>query len=170
MMLNAVDRWSALASRWLCNIGIYGALPGLLVLVTLDVVLRYVFNSPLQWSRDASGLLLLVTLFSSLPYAWDKGFHIRMEVVHDRMSARWRSIADIVSAAAAFVFLAVLVIQAVIFSRYMYLINETGEDLNAPLWPFMSFVAVCGVIFAARLISNPSAEETPGEGAPDQWI
>lgn len=170
MILKAVDRWSALASRWLCNIGIYGALPGLLVLVTMDVVLRYVFNSPLQWSRDASGLLLLVTLFSSLPYAWDQGFHIRMEVFHARMSTRWQSTADIISAAAAFVFFTLLVIQAVIFSRYMFLTNETGEDLNAPLWPFMLFVAVCGIVFAARLVSNPSAEEAPGEGAPSQWI
>lgn len=170
MILAAIDRWSARASRWLCNIGVYAALPGLLFLVTLDVVLRYVFNSPLQWGRDASGLLLLVTLFSALPFAWDQGYHVRMEIVHARMSTRWKNASDIISAVAAFGFLTLLTIQALRFSAYMFLVNETGEDLNVPLWPFMIYVAVCGVVFAARLVSNPSAEESPSKDAPRKWM
>jgi TRAP-type C4-dicarboxylate transport system permease small subunit len=170
MIFDAVDRGSAHASRWLCNVGVYGALPGLLVLVTLDVVLRYVFNSPLQWSRDASGLLLLITLFSALPNAWDQGYHIRMEVIHVRMSARWRSVADVVSIVAAFVFFALLVIQAVVFSGYMYSTGETGEDLNAPLWPFMAFVAFCGLVFAARLLSSRPSSGMLKQDGPSKWI
>ncbi|GIT15101.1 MAG: hypothetical protein CM1200mP36_08570 [Gammaproteobacteria bacterium] len=49
--MTALDRWSQRASRWLYNIGVYGALPTLLALVTLEVVLRYLFNAPLQWSE-----------------------------------------------------------------------------------------------------------------------
>lgn len=170
MILETVDHWSMQASRWLCNIAVYGALPALLVLVTLEVILRYVFNSPLQWSRDVSGLLLLVTLFSTLPYAWDQGYHIRMEVLHARLSRGLRNMADVVSAVAAFSFIMLLGIQAAIFSRYMFLIEETGEDLNAPLWPFMLYVACCGFVFAARIVSNPSAEKAANAGAPTKWI
>jgi len=170
MMLAAIDRWSARASRWLCNIGVFGALPGLLILVTLDVVLRYVFNAPLQWSRDASGLLLLVALFSALPFAWDQGYHIRMEVVHARLSPRWKNASDVVSAAAAFGFLALLVFQALRFSGYMLVVHETGEDLNAPVWPFMLYVALCGAVLMARLVSNPSADVAPDQGTPRKWI
>lgn len=170
MILAAIDRWSLRASHSLCNLAVYGALPALLILVTLDVVLRYAFNSPMQWSRDVSGLLLLVTLFSALPHAWDQAYHIRMEIVHARLSTIWRNAADIVSAAAAFIFLMLLAVQAVMFSYYMYSIDETGEDLDALLWPFMLYVAFCGVVFAARVISNPSAERVAGAGASTEWI
>ena len=85
-----LDRGSARASRWLYALGVYGALPALLGLVTVDVVLRYIFNSPLQWSRDANGLLLLITLFSALPAAWDNRHHIRMEIFYVRLPERWR--------------------------------------------------------------------------------
>ena len=170
MIAEALDRWSARASRCLYNIGVYGTLPAMFVLVTLEVVLRYAFNAPLQWSRDANGLLLLITLFSALPHAWDRGYHIRMEIIHARMSARWRSAADVLSAMAGFVFFALLSTQAVIFSRYMFLTGETGEDLNAPLWPFMVFVAICGLIFSARLLANPSAAPTGDEDVSSQWI
>ena len=170
MIFDAIDRWSMQTSRWLCNIAVYGALPGLFIFVTLDVVLRYAFNSPLQWSRDVSGLLLLVTLFSALPYAWDQGYHIRMEILHARLARHLRNAADIVSAAAACSFLLLLGIQAVMFSYYMFLVDETGEDLNALVWPFMLYVAICGFVFAARVISNPSAEKVASDGASTEWI
>ena len=170
MIAKALDRWSERASRWLYNLGVYGALPALFVLVTLEVVLRYIFNAPLQWSRDANGLLLLITLFSALPHAWDNGYHIRMEIIHGRLSPRWRSVADVLSALAGFVFFSLLTAQALLFTRYMFVTNETGEDLNAPLWPFMVFVAVCGLVFSARLLANPSATPTRKDGASTQWI
>ena len=158
------------ASRWLCNVAVYAALPALFVLVTLDVVLRYIFNSPMQWSRDVSGLLLLVTLISALPYAWDEAYHIRMEILHARLAPVWRNAADIASAAAAFIFLMLLGVQAVMFAYYMFLVDETGEDLNALLWPFMLYVACCGFVFTARVVSNPTAEKVADKGASTEWI
>ena len=170
MIAETLDRWSARASRWLYGFGVYGALPALLVLVTLEVVLRYVFNAPLQWSRDVNGLLLLITLFSALPQAWDKGYHIRMEVIYQRFSPRWVSIADVASSLTGFVFFALLTAQAIIFSRYMFVTGETGEDLAAPLWPFMVFLAICGFVFMARLLANPSAAPTGKDDVSSQWI
>jgi len=170
VIFDHLDRWSAHASRWLYSLGVYGALPALLSLVTLEVVLRYAFNAPLQWSRDANGLLLLVTLFSALPHAWDRGYHIRMEIVYARMSARWRTIADVLSALAGFVFFALLSAQAVIFSRYMFTTSETGEDLIAPLWPFMVFVGICGAVFSMRLLANPCCIPRDDDADSEQWI
>ena len=163
-----LDRSSARASAWLYGLGVYGALPALLALVTLDVLLRYFFNAPLQWSRDANGLLLLVVLFSALPEAWDRGHHIRMEVVYLRLPPRWRIAADLLSALAGITFFSLLTVQAVAFTRYMAFIGETGEDLEAPLWPAMAFIAICGAVFVARLIANPTVAKAPDSD--ESWI
>jgi TRAP-type C4-dicarboxylate transport system permease small subunit len=168
VIIDFLDRWSASASRGLYRIGVYGALPALLVLVTTDVVLRYAFNTPLQWGRDANGLLLLIVIFSALPQAWDQGYHIRMEIFYARMPPRWRSVADILSAMSGFFFFALLCIQAALFTGYMYRTGETGEDLNARLWPFMLFVAVSGFIFAIRLLMNPSVTSDHSPGVVDK--
>lgn len=169
MIAERFDYWSSRASQWLYGFGVYAALPTLFGLVTLEVILRYVFNAPLQWSRDANGLLLLITLFSALPHAWDRGYHIRMEIIHGRLSSRWRSLADVISAFAGLVFFALLSVQAVSFAYYMYATSETGEDLTAPLWPFMVFVAICGIVFSARLLANPSAHSASNQGPSSQW-
>lgn len=163
-----LDRGSARASAWLYALGVYGALPALLGLVTVDVLLRYFFNAPLQWSRDANGLLLLVVLFSALPAAWDRGHHIRMEIFYLRLPERWRVAADMLSALAGVAFFALLTVQAVAFTRYMAFIGETGEDLEAPLWPAMAFVAISGAVFVARLIANPTVVRTTDDDG--SWI
>ena len=170
MITCSLDCWSKKASQWLYNFGVYGSLPALFLLVTLEVVLRYVFNAPLQWSRDANGLLLLMTLFSALPHAWDRGFHIRMEVIYTRFSPKWRSLADVLSALASLVFVFLLTIQAFLFSRYMFLTTETGEDLNVQLWPFMVFIALCGIIFSMRILINPFADSPHELDDSSPWI
>jgi len=150
------DRWSDRAARGLFLVCVRGGLPALVVLVTLDVVLRYVFDAPLGWARDVSGLLLLISMFSALPHAWDRGYHIRMELFYTRTRGAVRGIADIASALSGIVVLALLAAQAFAFVPYMMRTGETAEDLLIPVWPFMGFMGVCAVVFVARLIANPS--------------
>lgn len=170
MIIETLNRCSAHVSLWLYRFGVYGALPALLVLVTLEVVLRYAFNAPLEWGRDVNGLLLLVTLFSALPHAWDQGYYVRVQVIQERMSPRWRSFADVLSALSGFVFFLLLTAQAFLFSQYMFVTQETGEDLDILLWPFMAFLAICGLVLSVRLLANPSMFSVNEEGASGRWI
>jgi TRAP-type C4-dicarboxylate transport system permease small subunit len=165
-----LDLWSSRASIWLYRLGAYGALPALLVLVTLDVLLRYLLNAPLQWSRDVSGLLLLIAVLGALPHAWDRGYHVRMEILYARLGERGRSIADVVSVLSGAAFFLMLAVQALRFARYMFVTGETGENLGLPLWPLMLFVAVCAVVLVARLIANPRAEHPADTRVGKQWI
>lgn len=166
---DSLDRWSAWVSRHLYRIGVYGALPALVVLVTADVVLRYFFNAPLSWVRDANGLLLLVAVFTALPHAWDRGYHIRMEVWHTRFSGATRGVADVIAALSGVIWFGLIAIQAFRFVPYMTTTSETGEDLMMPLWPFMALVGVCSVVFVARLIANPRAAPADADGE-QGWI
>ena len=56
LAVERIDRWSERLSYELFRVGLYVTMPGLVVLVTLDVALRYLFNAPLQWGRDVNGL------------------------------------------------------------------------------------------------------------------
>jgi TRAP-type C4-dicarboxylate transport system permease small subunit len=140
-------------------VAVDAALPALMALVTLDVVLRYVFNSPLPWGRDVNGLLLLITVFSALPHAWDQGYHIRMEVFYNRLGGRARGVADVASGAAGILFFALMGVQALRFTPYMAATGETGEDLLLPVWPFMLYMGLCSLVLVARLLGNPNGGE-----------
>ena len=154
-----IDRWSERVSYELFRLGLYVTMPALVVLVTLDVGLRYLFNAPLQWGRDANGLLLLMTIFCALPHAWDRAHHIRMEVFYIRLSGHRRRLVDVLSAVSGIIVFGLMATQAARFVPFMMRTSETGEDLYLPLWPFMVFVSLCASVMVARVFTNPAASE-----------
>lgn len=156
----AVDRLSGRAARSLFRGATHLALPLLVCLVTVDVVLRYVFNAPLQWARDVNGLLLLASTFCALPHAWDRAYHIRMELLYGRVSPERRRVLDVMAALAGIVFFGFMAVQGALYVPFMIRTNETGEDLLLPIWPFMVLLVVCALVCVARLFANPAA--TPG--------
>ena len=90
-------------------------LPSLVVLVTLDVALRYLFNAPLQWGRDVNGLLLLMTIFGALPHAWDRASHIRMEVLYVRLSGARRRSVDVLASVSGIIVFGLMAVQGARF-------------------------------------------------------
>ncbi len=161
-----IDHWSESVSQKLFWLGIYVTMPMLVVLVTLDVALRYVFNAPLQWGRDANGLLLLITLFCALPHAWDRAYHIRMEVFYVRLSATRRRVIDVLASVTGVVVFGLMAVQAARFVPFMMGTGETGEDLDLPLWPFMGILSFCAFVMTLRVFGNPATmhddEQGPG--------
>ena len=163
--IEGLDIWSNRISRVLYRVAVDAALPALMALVSLDVILRYAFNTPLPWGRDVNGFLLLITIFSGLPHAWDQGYHIRMEVFHSRLSRGPRILADVATGGAGILFFGSMGIQALRFAPYMASTGETGEDLLLPVWPFMAYMGVCSLVMVARLIGNPIGDADIGIGS-----
>lgn len=155
----SLDSWSERASYELFRLGIYVTMPALVVLVTLDVALRYVFTAPLEWGRDVNGLLLLMTIFCALPHAWDRAYHIRMEVFYIRLSRKGRLRANVLGSVAGIVVFGLMAVQAALFVPFMIVTGETGEDLRLPIWPFMAFLCLCASVLVARLFANPAGSE-----------
>lgn len=157
--LQRLDRWSERISFELFRFGLYVTMPALVVLVSLDVTLRYVFNAPLQWARDVNGLLLLITIFTALPHAWDRAYHIRMEVFYSRFSEERQRVADVLSSLSGVIFFGMMAVQGARFVPFMIQTGETGEDLEFPLWPFMAILSFCALVVVARVLANPRGEE-----------
>lgn len=161
--LDRVDSVSNRLALALSRFAAYITLPTLMLLVTVDVAMRYLFDAPIRWAGDANGLLLLVTVFSALPRAWDEGYHIRMEILYGRLKGRARRLADVAAAAVGVSFFVAMGIQALRFAPYMARTGETGQDLLIPVWPFMAYMGLCVLLLAFRLLGNP--EMRPPERA-----
>ena len=74
-----------------------------LVVVTVQVVLRYAFNSSLDWSDELSRMLFVWCMFLAIPLGIREGAHVGIEllVVHfpDRLRAQLAKACALVSAA-----------------------------------------------------------------------
>jgi TRAP-type C4-dicarboxylate transport system permease small subunit len=69
----------------------------IMVIVTVDVALRYLFNSPLAWSYDLISLYLMVGLFFfALSDTLHNNGHVSVDILHHYMPARARHAAELV--------------------------------------------------------------------------
>lgn len=127
-------------------------LPCMIFLITLNVILRYAFNAPLAWGDEASGFILFLVLFLSITFTWDQKKHIRIEIIYDRFKGWKRSLADMTTGIVGIIFFGLLGIQCLRDIFYMIKINETGEELPIPLWPFRVVMGLISFVFVAKLM------------------
>jgi TRAP-type C4-dicarboxylate transport system permease small subunit len=139
-------------SKWCHDFGTLIVLPLMTLIITVDVTLRYFFNSPLAWGEEVNGLLLFLVLMLSMTYAWDMDKHIRMELVYVRLRGRWRALADITTGVTGIIFFGFLGIQSFRDIDYMRKTNESSEVLSVPLWPFRALVVLISLVFVIKLL------------------
>ena len=154
------------------RIGGWIVLPVMTFMMTLDVVLRYVFNTPLVWGLElAEHLLILVFMMGILQCTRTDG-NIRMDLVYLHIPARGkRLVAVLYSAIGMFIFY-LLAAKALKEIPFLMSIPETTEYLRLPTGGYYAFVAAISalmfVYFALRgiaaILGVDVPEETPAAG------
>lgn len=73
------------------------AMATIMILVSLDAVLRYGFNSPLRWVFEiVTYYLMVIALYFSLSATFTHGDHIGIDLLRDMMPRRLRNVLDII--------------------------------------------------------------------------
>lgn len=114
----------------------------IMIIVVVDVGLRYLFNSPLQWSYELISLYLMVGLFFfTLSDTLNVNAHVCVDLLQGRMSVRVRHIAEMIGYGCASVVFAGIVYMSVQTTWISYV----GHDVVAGsiAWPtWLSNIAV----------------------------
>jgi len=137
-------------SRGLHAVGVFGGIPVLVIVLSIDVLLRYVFNSPLAWGSEVSSLILLVVFFACLPQVTRSRGHIRMDMLYRLMPPAARAVSDVLSGLAGFVFSILLAVESFRSGLNMLRWGERAEMIALPYWPFAFFAGLCGIILTVQ--------------------
>jgi len=137
-----------------CSVVAAIALFLMMLIVTLDVGMRYFVNKPLTWSYDFVGLYLTISLFYlALARTMAEEGHIRVDLLHKYMSARsirwWESLNSLL-AASLFLLIAVLGYQQTVSQ---YAANDIiASSVNWPSWLSTVFVPIGAGAMVLRLL------------------
>lgn len=110
------------------------------VLVNVNVLMRYIFNNPIQWCEEVVTGLFVWTVFIGSAYAYRKHAHLGVDIVVNLFKGKVR---DTIQFIVSIIELAVLVMLTVISSQYVYhlIIGNNGkvkilltELLRWPKW------------------------------------
>ena len=132
--------------------GVYVSIPVLIVILSIDVSLRYIFNSPLIWGSEVSALILSIVFFAGLPQVTGMQGHIRMDMLYRLMGPKMKGVTDVATGLCGAIFALLLVYQSFKSTIEMYHWKEGAEMIDIPYWPFVMFAGICGLILTAQFL------------------
>lgn len=104
--------------------------------VIIEVVLRYVFNSPTSWALETTTFLYGTYSILGGGYVLLHKRHIGVDILHKRFSPRNRAIVDLVTSLLFFAFVGATLWYGIPFAWHSVKIQERSPSFwSPPVWP-----------------------------------
>ncbi|TVR08889.1 MAG: TRAP transporter small permease [Salinarimonadaceae bacterium] len=130
------------------------AFVGAFAIGTMQVILRYVFNTGYIWTEFALVTLTIIAALTGGSRAITEGLHIRISVFADSLPRKLRAAVD-------FLALSITLIYCILIGYYGYLyvefLRRTGAvsiQSGVPLWVVYGIVPFMMVLFVLRYIQR----------------
>ncbi len=121
----------------------------------VDVIGRYLFNSPLPGATELTGLILAAVIFLGLPAVCLDDEHVTVDLVVDHLPGWVQPARLVIVRALSAVVLAVIAWRLLDYGQAIAGYHETTNTLRIPVAPFAYLCALCSAIAAlimARLV------------------
>ena len=139
-VLEAIDRvsdWTGRTIRW--------GYIALVIVISYEVIARFVFNAPTKWVYETSMMLIGTVYIFAMSYTMLHRAHVRIDVFYRRMSPRSQAITDVIGTLIAFFPLLIIFIYISAFRTWdSFVTGERGQEgYWYPLqWPFRTAITL----------------------------
>lgn len=130
------------------------ALLAMVALITLQVVLRRLFDSPIDYTDEASGYLLVAVTLFGLSYAMEKGDHIRVDMGIEGLPPRilrWCRVGWCVFGIA---FSALLAFETARYTMESVRLGTVSIDSQRLVWPMQLLLPIGFALLALELVTQ----------------
>ncbi|MCF2906642.1 TRAP transporter small permease [Octadecabacter sp. CECT 8868] len=127
------------------------AIMALMFLGVAQIVLRTIFNNPIDGYIDLVELSMASMAFLGAAYTQRMGSHIRMELLMSRLSGRGLWAVEAFGAAVAMFIIGVLIYYSYGHFLRAYTLGDTTIDAEYPVWPSKLLVPIAFSIWWCRL-------------------
>jgi TRAP-type transport system small permease protein len=163
----AFEKWVHRISRTMNVVSIV-VLFVMMLLQTVDVIGRYVFNAPLKATMDLIEVMMSILVFWSLAYCASINEHIRVDLVLIRLSKRTRENVERATFLAG-AFILALITWRLGLRAWTIIGNRPGPvtlTLLIPYWPFIVAATFGSFVFCLEYlirVFNPNSgkQEAP---------
>ncbi len=125
----------------------------LMLVIGADVILRYVFRSPIKWSFEFSTYAMIVIIFLGGGWTLPAGGHVAVDIVVERVKPKIKHLLGIISSIFAIFYLIIFDIAALIYTYNAYVNDFRSSDYIAiPMWPIRGVMFVGGFMLLLEFI------------------
>ena len=122
-------------------------------IVSYEVVMRYLFNSPTIWVNEVSRFLQIWATYLALTYSFHKQDFIRITVVYDRLNETGKKILDFISFIFIIIFSCFVVYYGWLIAYDSLKVGRTSSTiLDVPSFLTELAIPLCFAFLVIRVI------------------
>ncbi len=134
----------------------------MMLLTTVDVASRYLFNSPILGALEITEFMVVAVVFGFLGLTQQEKAHVSVDLVKGRLPARPRRFIDFINRLAGLAILGLITWKTLERAIELMHMDEYSGTLHIPVAPFVFLVALgCGAMCLelARQMFKPGRED-----------
>jgi len=125
------------------------------IIVTLEVVLRYVFNRPTLWAWEVNSQLLCASMILAGGYALIYREHVNVDLFYRRFSSKTKAKVDLFTSVLMFLFCGVAVWKISIYAWDSLVSREHAPTIwRPPLYPIKMILALGALLLLLAAVSK----------------
>ena len=122
-------------------------------IVSYEVIMRYLFNSPTIWVNEVSRFLQIWATYLALTYSFHKNDFIRITVIYDRLNDKGKKILDFISFIFILIFSCFVVYYGWIIAYDSLKVGRTSSTiLDVPSFLTEFAIPLCFAFLVLRVI------------------
>ena len=122
-------------------------------IVSYEVIMRYLFNSPTIWVNEVSRFLQIWATYLALTYSFHKQDFIRITVIYDRLNERGKKILDFISFVFIIIFCSFVVYYGWLIAYDSLKVGRTSSTiLDVPSFLTELAIPLCFAFLVLRVI------------------
>lgn len=130
----------------------------LLALMTLltfiQVALRYLFNSGLVWSLEATTYLFAALVLIGMSYGVRTGTHIAVDLLTRKLPGNMQRVVKSIAIVACLVYAALMLYGSTVFCERLFALGSFARDVPAPKWLLTATMPVGFALLAYRFLES----------------
>lgn len=133
----------------------------MVILIFLQVIFRFIFESPLAWTEESARFLLVWITFLGAAYAMSTRAHIGIDVFVNLFPKKVKNVVTVISWLAGLIFFFILVYQG--YNLAIKNMAQTSSTLNIPMGYIYYVIPISGLILIINA-TDKLVEDLKGEG------
>src|SRR5665647_1405899 len=126
----------------------------MIVVIFLQVIMRYGFNNSLSWSEELDRFLFVWASWIGISFGQKKGQHIKITLLNDKLKGKVKVFAVILGDVLTLVILAVLLIKGVEITAKIAYMGSVTSALKIPKWTMYASVPISCFLMSVRIIKD----------------
>ncbi len=141
-LINGVTRLNDVLGRWIALLVFVMA-----ALLLLEVVCRYLLNSPTVWTSELTQFVFGVYAIMAGGYVMAHKGHVNVDLLYSRFSVRTQAIIDVFTSVLFYIFVLAFLYFASSMAWESFQGSETTYSAwNPPVWPVKAFMPLAIVL------------------------